>query len=108
MFYVCLQVFSGCGQPRMGRRKREAAGGDQYSWENYQNMNQRQPARPTTAAGTSLDRLVRDIKDKIEVAKDFWKDLPHTICNELAAPVHEEEHCWNGLSMARYAHPYTL
>lgn len=55
-----------------------------------------QVVRPTTAAGTSLDRLVRDIKGKVEIAKDFWRDLPHSICNVEAAPVQNNDHCWNG------------
>ncbi len=55
-----------------------------------------QVVRPTTAAGTSLDRLVRDIKAKVEVAKGFWRDLPHAVCNAQAAPVDNAEQCWNG------------
>ena len=64
--------------------------------------NQQQIVRPTTAAGTSLDRLVRDIKGKVEIAKDFWKDLPHSICNSEAAELNNSHNCWNGQNKAKY------
>ena len=100
MFF--FQVFAGCGQPRLGRKKRDASRNfDDYTWNDF-SKNQRDPyVRPTTAAGTSLDRLVRDIKEKISVAKDFWKDLPHSLCNKLAAPQTNENHCWNGLTRSK-------
>ena len=103
-----LQVFQGCGQPQLGRKKRDAAAARDdeatYDWQ-YDRKNQY--VRPTTAAGTSLDRLVRDIREKIQVTKDFWKGLPHVICNDIAAPLYEEYNCWNGLGRSRYSHVVT-
>ena len=97
-------MFSGCGQPRLGRKKRDASNEDEYnSWKN----NKKEYVRPTTAVGTSLDRLVRDIKSKVKVAKDFWKDLPHSVCNEIAAPITEEHNCWNGLARGRCVEDFT-
>ena len=56
-----------------------------------------------TAAGTNLDRLVRDIKEKVQQAKDFWVQLPYTICNgDIAAQPDLDEDCWNGQDRARY------
>jgi hypothetical protein len=64
-------VFKGCGQPRLGKRsastseinfesvKFDRAGSGGGSGTGGANV------RPTTAAGTSLDRLVRDIKQKV-------------------------------------------
>lgn len=63
-------MFKGCGQPRLGKRSattseinfesvkfdRAGSGGTGTGGANV---------RPTTAAGTSLDRLVRDIKQKV-------------------------------------------
>ena len=118
-----LQVFEGCGTPRLGKRDKrsadfppaDAAVADTpandapaaaassydeyaYGWK----YEQKQYVRPTTAAGTSLDRLVRDIKSKVETAKDFWKQLPHQLCNDLAAPIVDQSNCWNGQSVNRY------
>lgn len=70
MFHFSLKVFKGCGQPRLGKRSattseinfesvkfdRAGSGGSGTGGANV---------RPTTAAGTSLDRLVRDIKQKV-------------------------------------------
>ncbi|XP_071159085.1 glypican-6-like [Mytilus edulis] len=60
--------------------------------------------KPTTAAGTSLDRLVRDIKDKVKAAKDFWIQLPYSVCNDdkIAAQPDNDDECWNGQDRARY------
>lgn len=69
-FIFSLKVFKGCGQPRLGKRSattseinfesvkfdRAGSGGSGTGGANV---------RPTTAAGTSLDRLVRDIKQKV-------------------------------------------
>ena len=68
--FFSLKVFKGCGQPRLGKRSattseinfesvkfdRAGSGGSGTGGANV---------RPTTAAGTSLDRLVRDIKQKV-------------------------------------------
>jgi hypothetical protein len=58
----------------------------------------------TTAAGTSLDRLVRDIKDKVKTAKDFWIQLPYSVCNDddIAAQPDNDDECWNGQDRARF------
>lgn len=60
--------------------------------------------KPTTAAGTSLDRLVRDIKDKVNTAKDLWIQLPYLVCNEekIAAQPDKDDQCWNGQDRAKY------
>jgi len=120
---VSTKVFQGCGTPRVSRKKRGTDGvlnvGEQAAAPSggdtrlekravegrddfYGSNDRRDSARPTTAAGTSLDRLVRDIKKKVSVAKDFWKNLPHSICNDAAAPPSNENNCWNGLSKSRY------
>lgn len=104
--YCVLQIFAGCGQPRLARKKREGEpepepepeGASTYDFNTYKSR-----ARPTTAAGTSLDRLVRDIKDKVKTAKDFWVQLPYTVCNddEVAASPDSDDDCWNGQDRAR-------
>ncbi|KAK3576529.1 hypothetical protein CHS0354_018036 [Potamilus streckersoni] len=122
---VTKQIFKGCGKPRLheesgqsGYRKTRNAEADSattrstslddYTFgKDFMQSNRRQSVvRPTTAAGTSLDRLVRDIKDKVRDAKDFWIQLPYTICNneEIAAKADQEGDCWNGQDRAKYNH----
>ncbi|XP_036404555.1 glypican-4-like [Megalops cyprinoides] len=96
---VSQKVFQGCGQPKlaMGFRSRRSVkeGGFTGRFRPYS-----PDARPTTAAGTSLDRLVTDVKKKLKHAKKFWSTLPETVCaGERVAPGDE---CWNGTAKSRY------
>ncbi|XP_073182979.1 LOW QUALITY PROTEIN: glypican-2, partial [Lepidochelys kempii] len=60
--------------------------------------------KPTTAAGTNLDRLVTDVKEKLRLMRGFWVTLPHTLCSDgkVAADVTDEDKCWNGQARGRY------
>ncbi|XP_039193576.1 glypican-6 isoform X1 [Crotalus tigris] len=110
--HVTGKVFQGCGQPK-------PAPGVRASRSIPENFNTRfrpynPEERPTTAAGTSLDRLrtvwrtmqhgVTDIKEKLKLSKKFWSTLPYTICKEEAVTggMSNEEDCWNGHTKAKY------
>ncbi|XP_018598567.2 glypican-6-like isoform X1 [Scleropages formosus] len=96
---VSQKVFQGCGQPKPAREFRSTRsikeGGFTGRFRPYS-----PDARPTTAAGTSLDRLVTDVKKKLKQAKKFWSTLPDMVCTgDWVAPVDE---CWNGTAKSRY------
>ncbi|XP_075899472.1 glypican-4 [Nelusetta ayraudi] len=96
---VSQKVFHGCGQP-----KQSAAFRSTRSLKETTFAGRFRPyspdARPTTAAGTSLDRLTSDVKKKLKHAKKFWSTLPETVCaGERIAPGDE---CWNGTAKSRY------
>ncbi|XP_060625479.2 glypican-6 isoform X2 [Anolis sagrei] len=100
--HVTAKVFQGCGQPK-------PSPGLRSSRSIPDNFNTRfrpyhPEERPTTAAGTSLDRLVIDIKEKLKLSKKFWSALPYTICKEerVTAGLSMEEDCWNGHTKAKY------
>ncbi|KAJ7319892.1 hypothetical protein JRQ81_019403 [Phrynocephalus forsythii] len=110
--HVTAKVFQGCGQPK-------PAPGLRSSRSIPDNFNARfrpyhPEERPTTAAGTSLDRLrtiwrtmqhgVIDIKEKLKLSKKFWSTLPYSICKEerVTAGLSNEEDCWNGHTKAKY------
>ena len=80
------------------RRDKRSVGEDHFF-----NGGRRKPTEPapTTAAGTNLNRLVTDIREKVAIVKGFWNHLPHTVCNDLAAPMSQEDNCWNGLTQAK-------
>ncbi|KAL5004606.1 hypothetical protein ScPMuIL_018062 [Solemya velum] len=117
---VSVKIFAGCGQPRISQPKKRSVEeetdvtiedeqpqhkpGVQYNFGPYRSNTQKFRVRPTTAAGTSLDRLVRDIKEKVKIAKDFWIRLPYAICTEeeVASAEGESEDCWNGHDRAKY------
>uniref|UniRef100_A0A1A8G961 Glypican 4 n=1 Tax=Nothobranchius korthausae TaxID=1143690 RepID=A0A1A8G961_9TELE len=96
---VSQKVFQGCGTPKLKPISRSA----RFVKETVFTGRFRPyspEARPTTAAGTSLDRLTGEVKKKLKHAKKFWSTLPETVCaGERIAPGDE---CWNGTAKSRY------
>ncbi|XP_034037867.1 glypican-2 isoform X2 [Thalassophryne amazonica] len=98
---ISTKVFQGCGSPRPVRAKRSTKelGNNRRPFRTYSPEE-----KPTTAAGTNLDRLVTELKERLRPMQGFWVSLPHTICNDekLAADVTNEDRCWNGQTRGRY------
>ncbi|KAJ7310405.1 hypothetical protein JRQ81_007319 [Phrynocephalus forsythii] len=105
---VSQKVFQGCGQPKMLGPSRTARSAAESSFS-ARFRPYIQEERPTTAAGTSLDRLVTDVKEKLKQAKKFWSSLPSNICGneKMAAGSTNEEECWNGNDKSRYVFAVT-
>ncbi|XP_056144997.1 glypican-6-like [Lampris incognitus] len=109
---VSYRVFQGCGQPKPAGMTRSARGVSDVFNARFRPYSPEE--RPTTAAGTSLDRLrivwsamqhsVVDIKEKLKLSKKFWSNLPNEICLEdkVTAGEADNEQCWNGHSKGRY------
>ncbi|XP_043933206.1 glypican-2 [Protopterus annectens] len=95
------KVFQGCGNPRPApsRDKRSSRDETKRRFRTYSPEE-----KPTTAAGTNLDRLIADVKDKLKAMKKFWVSLPYTLCNDdrVAADLTNEDKCWNGQTRGRY------
>ncbi|CAL8350737.1 unnamed protein product [Merluccius merluccius] len=104
------KVFQLCGQPK-------SAVGRVRSSRSVFNANPRyrlagSRVRPTTAAGTSLDRLrivwrnmqhsINNIKKKLGESKRFWSKLPDEICSGGNRTEPDEEGCWNSHARGRY------
>lgn len=53
-----------------------------------------------------IDRLVKDIRQRVKDSKRFWSNLPYMLCNneEVAAPPSSDGSCWNGHTVDRYLH----
>uniref|UniRef100_A0A3Q3JSH6 Glypican 6a n=1 Tax=Monopterus albus TaxID=43700 RepID=A0A3Q3JSH6_MONAL len=97
---VSAKVFQGCGQPKplgIGRSARGISDMFSVRFRPYAPEE-----RPTTAAGTSLDRLVIDIKEKLKESKRFWSNLPDDICAKGKFTESDEEQCWNSHTKGRY------
>ncbi|XP_054643043.1 glypican-6b [Dunckerocampus dactyliophorus] len=109
---VSYKVFQGCGQPKPSGMTRSTRGVPDVFNARFRPYNPDE--RPTTAAGTSLDRLriiwntmqhsVVDIKGKLKESKRFWSSLPEEMCVEtrLTAGNTTDGHCWNGHTKGRY------
>lgn len=51
---------------------------------------------------SSLDKLVKEIRQKVKDTKKFWSNLPYTACNnDDFAPAGNSDNCWNGQSVNR-------
>ncbi|XP_052866854.1 glypican-6 [Anopheles cruzii] len=51
-----------------------------------------------------IDRLVKDIRQKVRDSKRFWAQLPYMLCSneEIAEQKINEDTCWNGTAIDRY------
>ncbi|XP_028999613.1 glypican-6-like isoform X2 [Betta splendens] len=97
---VSAKVFQGCGQPKASVMGRSARGISDVFNTRFRPFTPEE--RPTTAAGTSLDRLVSDIKEKLKESKRFWSNLPDDICAKGKLAESDEEQCWNSHTKGRY------
>ncbi|KAL4608902.1 glypican-6-like [Arapaima gigas] len=99
---VSSKVFQGCGQPKPSSTGRSTRGISDVFNARFRPYSPEE--RPTTAAGTSLERLVIDIKEKLKQSKKFWSALPNGVCKEdkVTAGTANEEQCWNGHAKGRY------
>uniref|UniRef100_A0A9J8BMH9 Glypican 6a n=1 Tax=Cyprinus carpio carpio TaxID=630221 RepID=A0A9J8BMH9_CYPCA len=97
---VSSKVFQGCGHPKAAGVGRSARGISDVFNSRFRPYSPEE--RPTTAAGTSLDRLVIDIKEKLKESKKFWSSLPDSICAEDEVTDPDEEQCWNSHTKGRY------
>ncbi|KAI3356270.1 hypothetical protein L3Q82_017516 [Scortum barcoo] len=99
---VSYRVFQGCGQPKPAGMTRSTRGVSDVFNARFRPYSPEE--RPTTAAGTSLDRLVVDIKEKLKLSKKFWSNLPEAMCVEdrVTAGNASDEECWNGHTKGRY------
>uniref|UniRef100_A0A8D0CME5 Glypican 6b n=1 Tax=Sander lucioperca TaxID=283035 RepID=A0A8D0CME5_SANLU len=99
---VSYRVFQGCGQPKPAGMTRSTRGVSDVFNARFRPYSPEE--RPTTAAGTSLDRLVVDIKEKLKLSKKFWSNLPEAMCMEdrVTAGNASDDECWNGHTKGRY------
>ncbi|XP_064456614.1 glypican-6-like [Ornithodoros turicata] len=87
-------LYDKCGKPRLGKRGSK----HELRFETLKFGTRHVMERPTTAAGTSMDRLVQSFKKPIRNARGFWAQLPSRMCRST-----EQQECWDGLRKARSA-----
>jgi len=51
-----------------------------------------------------LDRIVRDIRQRVKDYKKFWSNLPHSVCSneDIASSSDVDGMCWNGHTIDRW------
>lgn len=79
---------------RKNKKKQQQSNGGSSKRKDEDNEDNKEPV---------LDKLVKDIKQKVKDSKKFWSHLPYQICNneEIAAPSSSDANCWNGNSIDR-------
>lgn len=91
---VSQRVFSGCGKPILGKRRRRDNRELQLESLNFNQASSAEDRAPTAAM---LDKLVKEIRQKIRDSKQFWVYLPYQLCNNgLVVPLSNTKECWNG------------
>ncbi|TGZ54241.1 Uncharacterized protein DBV15_02475 [Temnothorax longispinosus] len=101
---VSQRVFTGCGRPMLGRRRRR----DNRELELEESLNFDQETLTEDRASTAaiLDKLVKEIRQRVRDLRQFWVYLPYRMCNEgLVAPPSNTKECWNGTHVDKYLYP---
>jgi len=100
-----VKVFQVCGQPTLSggvrhRRKAGAGFSSPYNWN--QDMHHGGRGHSSSTSDGRMEPLIRDIRERLLTTRDFWKNLPDSVCSQLAAVPFELTNCWNGLSISRF------
>lgn len=83
------------GQPNRGRNNNNSRNSNSH--QRYTNGNRNDNNRES-----GLDKLVKEIRQKVKDTKKFWSNLPYTACNnDDFAPAGNSDNCWNGQSINR-------
>lgn len=93
---VSEKVFSGCGRLPLGRRTRDTRELELETYQFTREEARQQQQQP------SLEKLIRDIRQKLRDSKSFWVNLPYQICNDdKVAASTKDATCWNGTASAK-------
>ncbi|RLU21102.1 hypothetical protein DMN91_005475 [Ooceraea biroi] len=98
---VSQRVFTGCGRPMLGRRRRR----DNHELE-LESLKFDQETEDRTSS-TYLDKLVKEIRQRIRDSRQFWVYMPYRMCNDggLVVPPSNTKECWNGTHVDKYIYP---
>jgi hypothetical protein len=106
---ISNKIFQGCGQPTLSgartRRHISQNGNNDEDYDDHLDLDRDDHflgARSVTANDGSMGSLIQEIHGQLTTMQDFWKNLPHSVCSGIAAPLNELSNCWNGLSISRY------
>ncbi|GJQ83582.1 putative cell surface proteoglycan that bears heparan sulfate [Trypoxylus dichotomus] len=111
---ISEKIFFNCGKPELERRKRSPApekartrAKDELATYDVLNFNQKKKHKKTHSQPnvSTLEKLIRDIKQKVKETKLFWKQLPYQYCNEdnMTASPMQEGICWNGTTIGNFS-----
>lgn len=92
---VSQRVFTGCGRPVLGRRRRRRD--NREADLESSNFDQESTGEDRSSTAAMLDKLVKEIRQRVRDSRQFWIYLPYQLCNEgLVVPPSNTKECWNG------------
>ncbi|XP_078051713.1 glypican dally-like [Augochlora pura] len=106
---VSQRVFAGCGRPRLGRRRRRRRDDRELELESLNFDQETVTEDRRSSAAASLDKLVKEIRQRVRDSRQFWVYLPYKLCNDgLVVPPSNTKECWNGTHVDKYIYPVSL
>ncbi|KAK2578249.1 hypothetical protein KPH14_001395 [Odynerus spinipes] len=101
---VSQRIFTGCGRPVLGRRRRRR---DNRELElESLNFDQETSGEDRSSTAAVLDKLVKEIRQRVRDSRQFWVYLPYQLCNDgLVVPPSNTKECWNGTHVDKYIYP---
>uniref|UniRef100_A0A915J1J6 Glypican-6 n=1 Tax=Romanomermis culicivorax TaxID=13658 RepID=A0A915J1J6_ROMCU len=85
------KIFEGCGAPRV---RRNTENDRTFVLPNTADTDNH--SKTNLATRSTLDQLVKDIREKVVLAKEFWKNLPDNVCNDARiSKINAGKGCWN-------------
>lgn len=112
---VSQRVFTGCGKPVLGRRRRRRRRRSSRT-ESYDETDTADTAGTAEFEDSNIDdgrsssgvidKLVREIRQRVRDSRQFWVYLPYQLCNDgLTVPASNTKECWNGTHVDKYIYP---
>jgi len=98
-----IKVFQVCGQPMLGgaRHRRKASLGFSSPYNNWHHDIKHGGSPTSQTSSEGFESLMREDRLRLRTTRDFWKNLPDSICSQLAAAPFELTNCWNGRDVSR-------
>ncbi|XP_014472366.1 PREDICTED: glypican-6 isoform X2 [Dinoponera quadriceps] len=103
---VSQRVFTGCGRPILGKRRRRDDHELQLETLNFDQDPVVTDDRAQDNA-VHMDKVVKEIRQRVRDSKQFWVYLPYRLCNDgglVVQPTNTKE-CWNGTHVDKYRYP---
>jgi glypican 4 (K-glypican) len=115
---VSQRVFTGCGRPVLGRRRRNTDPHDLKEIDETRSLNfeedsvvseENEEVEEHSSTADILDKLVKEIKQRIRDSRQFWLYLPYKLCSDgLVVPPSNTNDCWNGTHVDKLVFFYFL
>jgi len=101
---VSQRVFTGCGRPMLGRRRRRDNRELELESLNFDQETLSEDRASTDTTDTTLEKLVKEIRQRMRDLRQFWIYIPYRLCTDggLVVPPTNTKECWNGTHVDKW------